>query len=960
MFIISDRIKETSLTAGSGSVVLDGAYGAFQTFSAGIGNGNTTYYTIENNSRWEVGQGTYSSATNSLSRDFVFSSSQGGAKINLQGTSTIFCTLPASKAFIKDPNYSISVNNILSSGEINSSSIVVDDIQVSGASNFKGDTLVSGDLSVLGIADFDNVSGEFLTLVRPNSAGNVLHAYKDDGTKQTVALHFDANSSPLWRLGLKTNPNSQTDPPTFAYIYGSNGSVGQVSNATNYFSLADSLGFSVTHEGHLIFRASSDTGVYIDGKSALYPALTIQGAPLNVEDLQRWENYTGTVLSVIDSGGKVGILTDSPIYDLDVNGSGKLESIYLTSGIYFQDGTFQSSALVSGGGDVTQDQLDTVSGIAVYSSGVADQNASDIITVSGLIGDSDVAIFASGLAVQNEIDIATVSGLLYDDTAISGYFETRVDTADSQISAVSGWAGDYVDSQDHSAIAVSGWARDYVDSQDHSAASVSGWADSTISAGDVAVSGWAEAYVDSQDHSAASVSGWADSTMTARDSAISGWAEAYVNSQDHSAASVSGWADSTMDSRDAAVSGWASATFSSSDVSGVSFLVSGVSNEYRVGTIFIDSDGTEQLVRSSAFTNGYLTLEVANFSPSVSANGQSRYWDQPVSQWTVTVDNPTDYPTNYVSGVSPYLTSIVGSITSGVELYTTSGPSSTPAGGVDWNQTFTTDGDSPIYSTTSNLTGGSASATVSFLDKNGDTISDTATISFSWQTASNGISFANLSGKNFLESYPSTTYNLTINGMSNLANTSTTITSSQGSLSNSSDDGTITFTNPIHKNNNSGRTITATTDFTRPDTVTGTEYTVQDVSSDSSITATFTYPSFYILTSSTGVAPTRADIVDGDDFDSTNVTELGNQVKAFEQDFTIASAPKAFWFAVRSSASQPTSFQTGASAALLSDTPYTTGVVSLEPDSPAAGYVAEDYNIYGITLASTNTYIKIS
>ena len=246
------------------------------------------------------------------------------------------------------------------------------------------------------------------------------------------------------------------------------------------------------------------------------------------------------------------------------------------------------------------------------------------------------------------------------------------------------------------------------------------------------------------------------------------------------------------------------------------------------------------------------------------------------------------------------------------------------------------------------------------MDKNQDTISDTATISFSWQNASNAISFGNLSGKNFLESYPSTTYNLTINGISNLANTSTVITSSQGSLSNSSDDGTITFTNPIHKNNNSGRTITATTDFTRPDTVTGTEYTVQDISSDSSITATFTYPSFYILTSSTGVSPTRADIVDGDDFDSATVTELGNQVKTFEQELTLASAPKGFWFAVRSSASQPTSFQTGASAALLSDTPYTTGIVSLQPDSPAAGYVAEDYKIYGMTLASTITYIKIS
>jgi hypothetical protein len=80
---------------------------------------------------------------------------------------------------------------------------------------------------------------------------------------------------------------------------------------------------------------------------------------------------------------------------------------------------------------------------------------------------SGVATYASGLAEQNVLDIATVSGLLsdaYDDTPISGYFESRVDFNESQITAVSGFAREYVDSQDHSAIAVSGWARDYVDS----------------------------------------------------------------------------------------------------------------------------------------------------------------------------------------------------------------------------------------------------------------------------------------------------------------------------------------------------------------------------------------------------------------------------------------------------------------------------------------------------------------
>lgn len=1134
MFIISDRIKETSTTSGSGSLVLNGAYGAFQTFLEGVGDGATTYYTIENNSRWEVGQGIYDASTNSISRDIVFTSSASGAKINLQGVSTVFCTLPASKAFIKDPNYNVVVNDIVSSGQANISSLVVDEVSVSGISNFADTATFSGDIDVVGNANLSNVSGAFLTLVQPAATGvgdgrGFAH-FHHTGSGETLTIWHGRQGGagytpPLdWRIGLKSTPISKASlasSPTYGYIILSDSNVGQVANSSNYFVLSPSTGFQVVHEGKSLIRGSSQTGIFVNTSNPSEPTFSVKSAILQSEDLQRWTTVNDDPISVVDSGGKFGILTPYPLYELDVNGSGRLQSVYLTSGIYFQDGTFQSTASA---GSVSLIDINAISGIAVYASGLSDQNAVDIITVSGLVSSagyddtyvSGVAEFASGLAIQNALDIATVSGLLYDDAAISGYFESRVDTNEAQISAVSGWAQDYIDSQDHSAVsvsgwaaseistgdaavsgwaqayvdsqdhsaasvsgalqpqitqnaadiivvsgligdsavanfasglaveneiqiaAVSGWAQNYVDSQDHSAAAVSGWASSTfitvdddtyvsgiatyasgqaiinetqisavsgwavstMDAKDAAISGWAQSYIDSQDHSAASVSGWADSTMDARDAAVSGWAQAYIDAQDHSAASVSGWAASTfittdddsyvsgiasfasglaianeleiaavsgyaqnyVDSQDhsaIAVSGWAASTFSSSQVSGVSFLVSGVSDEYRVGTIFIDNDGTEQTVRTTSITNGYLTLEVANFSPSVYSAGQSRYWDQAVTQWTVTVDNPTDYLTNYVSGVAPYLTSITGSITSGVALYTTSGPSTTPGGGVDWNQTFTVDGDSPIYSSTSNLSGGSASATVSFLDKNGDTLSETSTISFTWQSASNAISFGNLTGNNFLQTYPTDSYSLSIYGLSNSSNASTTITTGQGSLSSSTGNGTITFTNPIHKDNNSGRTITATTTFTRPTNVTGTEYSITDTSSDSSISASFTYPSFYIFTASTSNAPTRSDIVDVDDFDAA-VTELGNQVKTFANTVTLASAPQAFWFCVRSSASQPTSFQTGASSALLSDVSVVSGVIDLEPDSPPAGYVAESYNIYGITLASTTTYVKIS
>jgi hypothetical protein len=101
MFKLADRVKETSITTGSGQyITLTGAFGSFQTFLDGIGDGNSTYYTIENNANFEVGIGTYSAATNSFSRDNILASSNDNQRIDLLGVSIVFCSYPASKAFV--------------------------------------------------------------------------------------------------------------------------------------------------------------------------------------------------------------------------------------------------------------------------------------------------------------------------------------------------------------------------------------------------------------------------------------------------------------------------------------------------------------------------------------------------------------------------------------------------------------------------------------------------------------------------------------------------------------------------------------------------------------------------------------------------------------------------------------------------------------------------------------------
>ena len=63
--VLDDRVKETSTTTGTGTLNLSGAVSGFQTFVAGVGNGNTTYYAIVNRdeAEWETGIGTVTDAS---------------------------------------------------------------------------------------------------------------------------------------------------------------------------------------------------------------------------------------------------------------------------------------------------------------------------------------------------------------------------------------------------------------------------------------------------------------------------------------------------------------------------------------------------------------------------------------------------------------------------------------------------------------------------------------------------------------------------------------------------------------------------------------------------------------------------------------------------------------------------------------------------------------------------------
>lgn len=110
--VLADRVQDTTTTTGTGTVTLSGSPPVgYQSFDAAIGNGNTTYYTIFSGSEWEVGVGTYISASTALSRDTVLASSNSGSLVDFgAGTKIVFVTYPAEKSVNYDAAGNVNIS----------------------------------------------------------------------------------------------------------------------------------------------------------------------------------------------------------------------------------------------------------------------------------------------------------------------------------------------------------------------------------------------------------------------------------------------------------------------------------------------------------------------------------------------------------------------------------------------------------------------------------------------------------------------------------------------------------------------------------------------------------------------------------------------------------------------------------------------------------------------------------
>ena len=174
--VLKDRVKETSTTAGTGTLTLDGAASGFQSFAA-VGNGNTTYYAIVDpiTGDWEVGLGTYTSSGTTLSRTTVLSSSNSGALVNFAANQKdVFVTYPSEKSVYEDAS---NVVNATSFGAITATSaaLTTGTVSTTPASN----TDIANKQYVDGLVTQGISYHEPVYVESPNTTGNLNATYNN-------------------------------------------------------------------------------------------------------------------------------------------------------------------------------------------------------------------------------------------------------------------------------------------------------------------------------------------------------------------------------------------------------------------------------------------------------------------------------------------------------------------------------------------------------------------------------------------------------------------------------------------------------------------------------------------------------------------------------------------------------------------------------------------------------------
>lgn len=393
-FLVADRVRENSVTTGTGTLNLTGSPIGYQTFLSAIGSGNSTYYVISNPgvNEWEVGIGTVGAGT--LARTTVLASSTGTSLVSFTaGTKDVFVTYPAEVAVFAGnavtlTNKTISgSDNTLSNignGSLTNSSLTIGTTNIAlgatsltlagltsvTATTFNG--ALSGNATTATTAT--NLAGGAASQI-PYQTGSGATTFLANGTSGQV-LTSNGASAPSW------GSNAITLGSTTVTLGGTAGSIagltslsstgvtvtsltsGRVVYATTGGALADSV--NLTFDGTTLALTGvltvtqdstfSSTGALkiSSGTTAQRPSGTAGQLRFNTTT-NEFEGYNGTAwASVGGSAISNDTTTASNLYPIFVNATtGTAANVFTSNAKYLYNpatGALQAPELVANNG----------------------------------------------------------------------------------------------------------------------------------------------------------------------------------------------------------------------------------------------------------------------------------------------------------------------------------------------------------------------------------------------------------------------------------------------------------------------------------------------------------------------------------------------------------------------------------------------------------------------------------
>ena len=114
--VLGNRAKMSTSTTGTGTITLGSALSGYQTFAqAGITNGQTVRYAVEDGTNFEIGSGVFTSSGTTLTRNVTESTNSDNA-INLSGSGEVFITASAADIFVNDGATSLTTTGTITAG----------------------------------------------------------------------------------------------------------------------------------------------------------------------------------------------------------------------------------------------------------------------------------------------------------------------------------------------------------------------------------------------------------------------------------------------------------------------------------------------------------------------------------------------------------------------------------------------------------------------------------------------------------------------------------------------------------------------------------------------------------------------------------------------------------------------------------------------------------------------------